>query len=114
MTSVGTIKSEKSKATTTPDRQQIEQELRHWYRSIPDLFNGAFRRTWMKALARKSMKAAIRAKCHDCMNWQNAEIRDCPIVHCPLYLYRPGAKKDGPVEREIARIVQGLTCDSCS
>lgn len=98
----------RSKTATTPDRQQIEVQLRKWLKQIPDLFNGAFRRVWIKALARQSMKAAIRAKCQDCMNWQNTEIKDCPIVHCPLFQYRPGAKKDGATETIIRQVVEGF------
>jgi hypothetical protein len=31
---------------------------------------------------------AIRAKCIDCTNGQNVEIRECPIKECPLWEYR--------------------------
>ena len=50
------------------------EQLRKWYRNIPDLYHGSFRRQWIKALQRKSMKAAIQAKCQDCMCWQNTEV----------------------------------------
>lgn len=33
---------------------------------------------------------AIRAKCIDCSNGQNNEIRACQIVKCPLWPYRMG------------------------
>lgn len=34
---------------------------------------------------------AIRAYCLDCSNNQPKEIRECPIVKCPLYDFRMGA-----------------------
>ena len=39
---------------------------------------------------------AIRAKCIDCTNGQNIEIRECRITKCPLWEYRMGhrPKKD--------------------
>lgn len=39
---------------------------------------------------------AIRAKCIDCTNGQNVEIRECRITECPLWEYRMGhrPKKD--------------------
>lgn len=97
---------------STPSREDIEAQLRGWLNHIPDLFNGAFRRVWAKALTRGGMKAAIRSKCQDCMNWQNSEIKRCSIFHCPLYQYRPGAKKDGDVEQQIIDSIERITCDS--
>ena len=33
---------------------------------------------------------AIRAKCLDCMSWQEAEVRRCEVAKCPLWPYRMG------------------------
>ena len=33
---------------------------------------------------------AIRAKCLDCMCDQQAEVKRCPCMDCPLYPYRMG------------------------
>ena len=33
---------------------------------------------------------AIRAKCLDCSCGQFVEIRECPVVECPLWEYRLG------------------------
>jgi len=60
-----------------------------WREHIPNLHNGAYRRTWDKAIGRKGRKAAIDAKCQDCSCWQKTEIRDCAVPNCPLYEYRP-------------------------
>ena len=36
-----------------------------------------------------SMKAAIRLKCLDCCADNKAEIKNCNVTTCPLWLYRP-------------------------
>lgn len=41
-------------------------------------------------MAKRTPLKAIRAKCIDCTNGQNVEIRECPITECPLYEYRMG------------------------
>ena len=38
----------------------------------------------------KNRKAAIRAKCWECSNFQTNEISDCAIPDCPLYRFRMG------------------------
>ncbi len=83
----------------------IRDQLRQWHKNIPDLFHGSFRMKWIKALQRKGMRAAIDAKCQDCMCWQNAEIKECNIVTCPLFQYRPFANKDGELETMVITVV---------
>lgn len=63
--------------------------LRKWRAHIPNLFRGKFRRQWDKAMLKESMRAALDAKCADCVCWQNTEIRLCPAINCPLWRYRP-------------------------
>lgn len=43
---------------------------------------------------------AIRAKCLDCTCGQMGEIRECPIVDCPLYEYRMGHRPKDIEESE--------------
>lgn len=83
----------------------IKEQLIQWHKNIPDLFKGAFRKKWIKALQRKSMRAAITAKCQDCMCWQNTEIKTCDVVTCPLWQYRPFSKKNGEIETEVITVV---------
>ena len=80
-------------------------QLRRWFRNIPNLYNGSFRKIWIKALQHKSMKAAVAAKCQDCMGWQNREVKECNIVTCPLWQYRPFRDKNGKIEEEVFNIV---------
>jgi hypothetical protein len=51
------------------------------------------------------MRAAIDAKCADCMCWQNTEIKTCDVVTCPLWQYRPFSKKNGEIETEVMAVV---------
>jgi len=45
--------------------------------------------------AGRDPKAAIAAKCLDCMYWQRTRITECPIVCCPLWPYRPFTSEVG-------------------
>jgi len=61
-----------------------------------------YRNTYDKAMAGRKPLAAIRAKCQDCMNWQNAEIKACNIPYCPLWPYRMG-KRAPKIEGEAGK-----------
>jgi hypothetical protein len=52
--------------------------------SIPE----KYRTLYDRAMAGKSMKAAIRAHCLYCMGWDSSEIRVCTAPWCPLFPYR--------------------------
>lgn len=43
----------------------------------------------LNKLKNGSLKAAIKLKCLECSNWTPKEIRECPVVACPLYVVRP-------------------------
>lgn len=51
------------------------------------------RAVYDKAMSGRKPLAAIRAKCHDCQNWQLSEIKNCKIETCPLWPYRMGRKQ---------------------
>ena len=42
-----------------------------------------------KAMKGRSMKAAIKAFCLECVCWQKEEVRLCTDIGCSLYPYRP-------------------------
>ncbi len=54
----------------------------------------AYRKNYDKAMIGKSLRAATKAFCLECVVWERVEVRLCPSVSCPLWLYRP--YKDGP------------------
>lgn len=39
-----------------------------------------------------SATKAIRRKCLDCSCWQEHEVRNCPVVDCPLWAWRFGIR----------------------
>lgn len=49
----------------------------------------SYQKTYEKAVARKSMRAALKAQCLECVNWERSEIRNCSALGCPLWAYRP-------------------------
>jgi hypothetical protein len=52
-------------------------------------------------MAKRTPIKAIRAKCIDCTNGQNVEIRECPITGCPLWEYRMGHRPKNNVEDDL-------------
>jgi hypothetical protein len=92
-------------------RAAIEEQLRRWYKNIPNKREGSLRRKWLKALARKSMRAAVQAKCEDCMAFEQAEARRCEVVTCPLFQYRLGARTNGETETVVRQIADGLASE---
>ena len=71
----------------------IVQLRKEWREHIPDKHKGSYRRTWDKAMSKKSLRSAVNAKCQDCCCWVKAEITDCRVYCCPLYEYRPYQSK---------------------
>jgi len=47
------------------------------------------RANYDKAMGGKSMKAAIKAFCLECVGWEKEEVRLCTGLACPLWPYRP-------------------------
>ena len=66
------------------------QERRRQYRAaIAGTGKTSYQKKYDKAMSGRDPKAAIAAKCLDCMHWQRSRITECPIVCCPLWPYRP-------------------------
>ena len=64
-----------------PDQKnQIIERLHH----MPP----ALRRLYLQAFKGKSLRAAVTAKCWDCMAWHRSEVHKCPVLACPLYPFR--------------------------
>lgn len=73
----------------------IEEAREKCCSQIPPLYQAVYR----KAIAGKSLRAAVNAKCQDCCNWQRKEIENCLITTCPLHPYRPYQKAQNPSPR---------------
>ncbi len=48
------------------------------------------RRAYIKAVERKSMAAACKSFCYECVGYVWEEVRLCTDPACPLWAYRPG------------------------
>ena len=47
------------------------------------------RGTYLRAMKGKSMQAAIKAHCLECVGWIRAEVEKCTAMGCALYPYKP-------------------------
>ena len=65
------------------------EQIAKFRENIPNLFHGSYRKQYDKAITGRGMRAAINSKCLDCICWQQAEVKRCTVVTCPLYTYRP-------------------------
>lgn len=65
-------------------RERRKQKLQEVRKRLPSRV-----RMFADAFTGKSRKAATGAKCLDCTNLQQEEVRHCPCVDCPLHPYRP-------------------------
>ena len=53
---------------------------------VPEKYRG-----WLKRARTGSRPlSAIRAKCLECVCWQESEVKRCHLTDCPLWLYRFG------------------------
>jgi len=68
---------------------KVEARRRKYRASISGPGRTSYQKKYDKAMSGRDPKAAIAAKCLDCMYWQRSRIAECPIVCCPLWLYRP-------------------------
>lgn len=58
--------------------------------NIPNTLKNAFKKAWSK----KSKATAIKAKCYDCVGYEDIkyQVGDCRSLTCPLWPYRPRQK----------------------
>jgi len=70
---------------------KVEQRRRQYRAAIAGIGKVSYQKKYDQAMSGRDPKAAIAAKCLDCMYWQRTRITECPIVCCPLWPYRPFA-----------------------
>ena len=61
----------------------IEGRKRH-LDNVPRKHRRLYRRAWRE----NSRKAAVRAKCLECMGWRPNDVRMCTSPNCPLFEHR--------------------------
>lgn len=54
----------------------------------------SYRSNYKKAMSGKSITAAVKSFCLECMQWKKEEVKNCCSVACPLFAYRPYAEGD--------------------
>jgi hypothetical protein len=79
------------------DKTEIAAERQKYMEHLPV----GNRKRYARAMTGKSRVAAMKEKCYDCTNWQAVEIRECPIVTCTLWSYRPCQDKK---EKKLAQL----------
>ena len=62
-----------------------EELIEQHCQQMPDIHLANYK----KAMRGRSMKAAIKAFCLECVCWQKEVVRLCTSFACPLYPYRP-------------------------
>ena len=82
------------KVAISPKRQA---KINKRYNEMPKLY----RKTYLKAVHCKSMRAALTAFCLECVADQRIEIQLCTDLGCPLWGYRP---YQDSIEEEIEGI----------
>lgn len=50
--------------------------------------------TFQRAFEGKSLRAAVKANCVDCMGYDAGAVAGCSAVTCPLWLQRPGRRRN--------------------
>lgn len=67
---------------------EIKNEVERYAETIPELCRGTYLRAARKE---SSPRQAIKAKCCDCMGYENAvkRVRECSSYKCPLWMFRP-------------------------
>ncbi|MGE5294930.1 MAG: hypothetical protein ACM3VT_08875 [Solirubrobacterales bacterium] len=69
--------------------KKIREQRRRYRASISGPGKATYQKKYDKAMSGQDPKAAIAAKCLDCMYWQRTRITECPVSCCPLWPYRP-------------------------
>jgi hypothetical protein len=89
-------------------QEQIEQRRKQ----MPKIH----RANYDDAVSGKSRKAAIKAFCLMCVQWQKEEVRLCTDLGCPLYPYRPYKNRAKRCSEELSFGVksQNSTGVSCN
>jgi len=73
-----------------------EEQIRERLAQIPE----SQRRAYIKAVGRKSMAAACKSFCYECVGYVREEVKVCSDLACPLWMYRPGRSVSGKAKIE--------------
>jgi hypothetical protein len=62
---------------------KVQQEV---LAEVPEMYQGVTQRAFAGT---GSPRAAIKAKCLECVGYVRADVSACVAVRCPLHAYRP-------------------------
>ena len=79
-------------------QEQIEERLAQ----MPEIYCRIYR----KATERKSMAAAVKSFCYECMGYQREEVKVCTDLGCPLWMYRPGRSGRKQAQRGVVSVAE--------
>jgi len=65
------------------------------------------RRTYLRAMQGKSLSAAVKAFCMECVSWDRGEVARCTAPACPLYPYRPFGRAPAVARKAQAALETG-------
>ena len=71
--------------SSEPDVPADRLKVRRRLAQMPSSFKGPY----LRAVHKKSRKAAITSFCRECTGWSIKDIRYCPDNGCPLWAFRP-------------------------
>ena len=69
------------------------------------------KKNYDKAMRGRSLKAATKAFCLECVCWEKEEVRECTDLSCPLYPYRPYKRQIKTIGTKISskQALEGLS-----
>lgn len=75
----------------------------------------AYKTNYLKATEGKSLRAAVKAQCLECMGWLRKEVRTCADLGCPLYAVRPYRPPQNPsdgcyINEAVVEELEGVLC----
>lgn len=72
---------------TKKEAKPLNEAQEQYVKLCPESMKGTLTKAFSGSC---SPRAAIRAKCYSCANFQRQEATNCTITLCPLHLFRPG------------------------
>ena len=65
---------------------------------------------WLITRHKVTRQEAIRLRCLDCVGGQQAEVKRCTSLYCPIWAYRMAGPWQSPLDYEIN--TDGQLCDT--
>ena len=83
-TEQGSVKIDRPSTPLEGTSEPVIEGRKKHLTNVPRKYRGLYGRAWR----RSSRKAAVRAKCLECVGWLPTEVEACTSPNCPLFRYR--------------------------